>query len=82
MAQSSFSDEKHFNLDGSDGFQHYWHELGQDFELNSKRQSGGQSIMVSGAFAYGGLIPLQFYPTRLNANGYVKVLTDADLVEN
>jgi len=46
-----FSDEKKFNLDGPDGWQYYWHKLGKEEQIYSKRQNGGGSVMVWGAFS-------------------------------
>ncbi|CDF37417.1 unnamed protein product [Chondrus crispus] len=46
-----WSDEKKFNLDGPDGFAFYWHDLRKDRKVLSKRQQGGDSVMVWGAFA-------------------------------
>ena len=46
-----WSDEKRFNLDGPDGFAYYWHDLRREERLFSKRQNGGGSLMVWGAFA-------------------------------
>jgi hypothetical protein len=36
-----FSDEKKFNLDGSDGCKFYWHDLRKDKKVVWSRHSGG-----------------------------------------
>ena len=54
-----YSDEKKFNLDGSDGFQYYWADKSMPPETFSKRLSGGGSIMIWGAFGYKGTTCLQ-----------------------
>ncbi|ETN79592.1 hypothetical protein NECAME_09732 [Necator americanus] len=41
-----FSDEKKFNLDGSDGSRHYWHDLRRNPICCSRRNFGGRSVMV------------------------------------
>ncbi|KAK6757076.1 hypothetical protein RB195_015105 [Necator americanus] len=43
-----FSDEKKFNLDGSDGSRHYWHDLRRNPICCSRRNFGGRSVMVQG----------------------------------
>ncbi|WKY01879.1 hypothetical protein Q1695_015691 [Nippostrongylus brasiliensis] len=40
------SDEKMFNLDGPDAFQHYWRGLRQSPMVFSRRNFGGRSLMV------------------------------------
>jgi hypothetical protein len=49
-----FSDEKKFNLDGPDGFQHYWHDLRGEVRFLSKRKFGGGFLMVWAAFGLHG----------------------------
>lgn len=50
-AKVIFSDEKKFNLDGPDGFKHYWYDLRTDPKLFSTRQNGGGSVMIWGGFS-------------------------------
>ena len=47
-----FSDEKKFNLDGTDGFNYYWRDLDNEKgkRLFSKRPRSKKSLMVWGAF--------------------------------
>lgn len=65
-----FSDEKKFNLDGPDGFAHYWHDLRTEEKIFSKRQSGGGSVMIWGAIGYLNKMPLSIVSTRMNAIQY------------
>ena len=46
-----FSDEKKFNLDGSDGFQFCWHDLRKMEQIFSKCPFGVGSFMIWGAFS-------------------------------
>ena len=55
-----FSDEKKFNLDCPDGYQYYWHYLGNEEETYSTRQMGGGIQMVWLAVGYGGRTNLVF----------------------
>ena len=41
-----FSDEKRFCLDGSDGFNYYFHDLRKDELFRFKRQNEGGGVMV------------------------------------
>lgn len=69
-----FSDEKKFNLDGPDGWQGYWHCLRHEEQIFSRRQNGGGSIMIWGAFSYEGkskIVPLQ---GKQNAGKYIETL--------
>jgi hypothetical protein len=77
-----FSDEKKFNLDGPDGFKHYWHCNDDNFKSYSKRQCGGNSIMIWGCFGYGGKLKLQLIKGRANAVCYQNLLETARLRDN
>jgi transposase len=71
-----FSDEKKFNLDGPDGFQFYWHDLRFEKELFSKRQSGGGSVMVWGAFCAQGKSELVFLEGKQDSQAYIWTLSE------
>lgn len=71
-----FSDEKKFNLDGPDGLSSYWHDIRDEKEYFSKRQFGGGSVMVWGAFASNGTTPIVFISTRINSIKYQDILAD------
>lgn len=76
-----FSDEKKFNLDGPDGRVCYWHDIRKEKSIFSKRNFGGGSLMVWGAFCFNGVLPLMKISTRMNSENYQKVLSDS-LLEN
>lgn len=76
-----FSDEKKFNLDGPDGLQYYWHHVSQDQLSYKKRNFGGGSVMVWGAFCYNGTLPLMTITARMNSSDYIKMLGDVHLKE-
>ncbi|CAO4366948.1 unnamed protein product [Caenorhabditis nigoni] len=69
-----FSDEKKFNLDGPDGFKSYWHDLRKDPAVFAKRNFGGGSLMVWGAFSSAGYLDLAFTTCRMNSTDYQDVL--------
>ena len=74
-----FSNEKKFNLDRPGGFQYYWADKSIPSETFSRRQGGGDSVMVWGAFGYKGTICLQPIAGRLNADGYCNLLSTTRL---
>ncbi|CAI5440302.1 unnamed protein product [Caenorhabditis angaria] len=69
-----FSDEKKWNLDGPDGFRSYWRDLRKDPRLFSRRNFGGGSLMIWGAFCGKKKLQLQFISTKMNSNDYQEVL--------
>lgn len=71
-----FSDEKKFNLDGPDGFAHYWHDLRKEKRYFASQNFGGGSLMVWGAFSGMGKLELAFISCRMASQDYIKVLND------
>lgn len=71
-----FSGEKKFNSDGPDGSNFYWHDLRKEKEIFAKRNFGGGSLMVWGAFCYNGVLPLVKISTRMNSADYQEVLSE------
>jgi transposase len=71
-----FSDEKKFNLDGPDGFHHYWHDLRKNERVFSRRAQGGGSVMVWAGFTSKAKTEICFVDTRLNSSGYCRLLNN------
>ena len=71
-----FSDEKKFSLDGPDGLQYYWHDLRREEQVFSRRQAGGGSVMVSGAFSAKGKSRLAVLHGKQNSEAYVRTLQE------
>ncbi|CAI2346720.1 unnamed protein product [Caenorhabditis sp. 36 PRJEB53466] len=69
-----FSDKKKFNLDGPDGYKHYWHDLRKDRLRFSKRNYGGGSVMCWGAFSSDGFLEIFFVDGRLDSARYQDLL--------
>jgi len=74
LFQVIWSDEKKWNLDGPDGSKSYWHDLRKEPLYFSKRNFGGGSVMLWGAFSSYGKLQLAFVSNRMNLNDYQKVL--------
>lgn len=71
-----FSDEKKFNLDGPDCYSCYWHNLNTTEVTRSKRNFGGGSVMVWGAFYDNGKLPICFVSGRMNSQYYINLLEE------
>ncbi|KAG3016919.1 hypothetical protein PC119_g11203 [Phytophthora cactorum] len=63
-----FSDEKKFNLDGPDGFKYYWRDMRRPAQSYVRRQNGGGSVMVWGAFSATGKSKLTILCGRQNSD--------------
>ncbi|POM70640.1 transposable element Tc3 Transposase [Phytophthora palmivora] len=71
-----FSDEKKFNLDGPDGFQYYWHDLRHEPQIYARRQNGGGSVMVWGAFCAQGKSELVILEGTQDSERYIYSLSE------
>lgn len=69
-----FSDEKKFNLDGPDGYAYYWRDLRKEPQYFSRRNFGGGSLMIWGAFSSLGTLELAFPSCRMDSQEYQTVL--------
>lgn len=70
------SGEKHFNLDGPDGFIYYWHDIRKSKAMLYCCQTGGGGIMVWGAFSLCGKSELAVLTGRQNTECSLKVTED------
>ncbi|RCN33912.1 transposase, partial [Ancylostoma caninum] len=69
-----FSDEKKFNLDGPDGVKSYWRDLRKNPITFSRRNFGGGSLMVWGAFCDVAKLEVAFVSCRIDSTEYQGVL--------
>ncbi|EFP00390.1 hypothetical protein CRE_01407 [Caenorhabditis remanei] len=69
-----WSDEKKFNLDGPDGAHSYWRDLRKDPMTFSRRNFGGGSLMVWGAFCNNKAVALKFVTCKMNSVDYQATL--------
>ncbi|EYB96308.1 hypothetical protein Y032_0151g2804 [Ancylostoma ceylanicum] len=65
-----FSDEKKFNLDGPDGVKSYWRDLRKNPIVFSRRNFGGGSLMVWGAFCAASKLEIAFVSCRMDSAEY------------
>lgn len=61
-------------MDGPDGYNSYWRDLRKEPRYFSKRNFGGGSLMVWGAFCADGTLELAFTSCRMNSAEYTTLL--------
>ena len=66
-----FSDEKKFNLDGPDGLQSYWCDTRKEKQHFMKRNFGGGSVMIWGAFSFRGKSELAIMSGKQDSQDYI-----------
>lgn len=62
--------------DGSDGFAYYWYDIRREESIFSRRQNGGDSIMVWGGFSANGMIALAILEGNQDSDKYIQTLSD------
>jgi transposase len=72
-----WSDEKKFNLDGPDGIRYYWHDLRYEPNYLSRRNFGGGTLMIWGAFIGNQLFDLVVVETTMNSAKYKEMLNES-----
>ncbi|POM72289.1 Putative retroelement [Phytophthora palmivora] len=75
LARKAWANEKKWNLDGPDGFQHYWQDLRKPPRQTRRRQAGGGSVMVWAAFSSRGK-SLVVLNGRQNSDDYVYAVSE------
>ncbi|KAK0421042.1 hypothetical protein QR680_015037 [Steinernema hermaphroditum] len=71
-----FTDEKKFNLDGPNGFSHYWRDLRKEPKTFSTRNFGGGSVMIWGGFSAFGKTTLAFCTPKMKSEDYQNILQE------
>lgn len=61
-------------MDGPDGFAYYWRDLRKEPRYFSRRNFGGGSVMVWGAFTSFGKLDLAFTSSKMKSEDYQNVL--------
>ena len=69
-----WSDEKKFNLDDSDSFPYYWHNLRKEEQSFSTGHQGDGSVIIWASSGWAGKSSICFVDGRMNSNGYAQVL--------
>ncbi|GJQ70190.1 hypothetical protein Trydic_g22650 [Trypoxylus dichotomus] len=78
-----FMDEKRFSLDGSDGFQHNWHNFRKEPKVISRRPQGGEGAMIWGGIFYSGVVEIISIEGSLNVQKYLEIIENVKgLIQN
>jgi hypothetical protein len=69
-------EEWKFNLDNLNCYSYYWHNLNLKEVKRTKRNFGGGTVEVWGAFTYSSKLLLCFVPHRMKSKDYTDILED------
>ncbi|VDL78077.1 unnamed protein product [Nippostrongylus brasiliensis] len=61
---------KRWNLDGLDGYKHYWRDLRKEKRVFSRRNIGGGSVTVWAVFSGYGPVALEFVSCNMDSEDY------------
>ncbi|PAV60480.1 hypothetical protein WR25_10605 [Diploscapter pachys] len=67
--------EKDFNSDRPDGWAYYWWDIRKKERIFSKRNFGGDLLIIWGGFFALGILDLAFPTTRMNSTEYQTILS-------
>ncbi|KAG6966637.1 hypothetical protein JG687_00004714 [Phytophthora cactorum] len=73
---TDFFPTRKFNLDGLDGLQSYWHDVRRPSRTTVRRQNGGGSVMVWGAFSAKGKSKLAMLAGRQASVQYTYTVSE------
>ena len=71
-----FSDEKRFNLDGTDGLQYYFHDIRKETMSAIRRKMGGGSVMVWAGVGYFAKTSIKFINVRMNSVRHINLIKE------
>ena len=72
--ETNYVPEKKLNLDGPDGYKHYFHDLRKEQRFLSRRQCGGGTVMVWAGIGYRGKTEIKFIQGCMNSAGYLNLI--------
>lgn len=69
-----FIDENKFNMDTSDGFSFYYHDLRQAEIINKRRQMNRNRMMIWNRIEYKGKTDVWFLEGKMNSQKYINLM--------